>query len=646
MSQQVDDPHQPRRSPGEDAAALHRHAVLFNILTEGVLVTDAEGRITDWNRGAERMFGYTREEALGRSPVFFHDPALGSTIERTIMDALKRDGSWSGEIRFRRKDGSAGVAETAVVAQYDEEGRRAAHFGVNREVTARVAAEEQVRFQAQLLDSVGQAVIATDLEGRILYWNRFASSLYGWSAEEVMGRQVYEVISRHTTPPEARKAAERIAADESWMGEYELKRRDGTTFPASVVISPIHDQAGTLVGKVGLSYDLTPRKELEEQLRHAQKMEAVGRLAGGVAHDFNNLLTAIRGNVEMALLELTQSSPLRTELEQVLQAAETAASLTQQLLTFSRRQAHAPRVVELNHLVDNNVRLLQRLLGSAIEIVTSLDPDLWPVRVDPGQVDQLLMNLAVNARDAMPQGGVLRVTTHNHEVSSGRATTHGVTPGRYVALTVSDTGTGMDDATRARIFEPFFTTKELGQGTGLGLSTVYGIVQQSGGFIDVESAPGEGSTFRILLPHVEQTEAAAAPEEAQPAPSGGGETVLLVDDQTPVRILTLRLLQRLGYRVIEARDGVEALEVAARYPSVIHLLLTDLTMPRMGGRELALRLAEQRPGTRVLFMSGYADGGALPDRLGSLATAFIAKPFTLQLLASTIRTLLDGARTP
>jgi PAS domain S-box-containing protein len=644
MSERSDDRTRQRPSPREEEA-VHRRAALFDILSEGLLVTDAEGRITDWNLGAERMFGYSREEALGRSPVFFHHPDLGDAVERVILAALKEEGRWSGEIRFRRKDGSEGITETIVLVEYDETGRRTSHLGVNRDVTDRIAAEEQVRFQAQLLDSVGQAVIATDLAGRILYWNRFASSLYGWGPEEVLGRQVYEIISRHGTPPEAQKAAARIAADESWIGEYELKRRDGTTFPASVVISPIHDQSGALVGKVGLSYDLTPRKELEEQLRQAQKMEAVGRLAGGVAHDFNNLLTAIRGNVEMALLELTPSSPIRAELDQVRQAAETASSMTQQLLTFSRRQAHAPRVVELNRLVDNNVRLLRRLLGSAIEIETKLAPDLWPVRVDAGQVDQLLMNLAVNARDAMPRGGVLRVTTHNHEISSDHDTGHpGVLRGRYVALTVSDTGTGIDEAVRAKIFEPFFTTKELGQGTGLGLSTVYGIVQQSGGFIEVESEPGRGSTFRILLPQVDQADVTVPVEEAQPAPDGGGETVLLVDDQAPVRILANRLLQRLGYRVIEARDGVEALELASEFPGAIHLLLTDLTMPRMGGRDLARRLSEARPGTRVIFMSGYTDGGALPEAVGSLPAAFIAKPFTLQLLASTVRKSLDYRR--
>jgi PAS domain S-box-containing protein len=642
MFEQIHHPYRPHRAPCEDAAALHPRAALFDILSEGLLVTDAEGRITDWSRGAERMFGYSREEALGRSPVFFHHPDLGDAVERTILAALERDGGWAGEIRFLRKDGSEGITETVVVVECDEEGRRTSHLGVNRDVTSRVAAEEQVRFQAQLLDSVGQAVIATDLAGKIIYWNRFASSLYGWSDAEVMGRHVNEIISTYAVPPRAKEAAARIAADESWIGECKLKRRDGTTFPASVVISPIHDQSGALVGKVGLSYDLTPRKELEEQLRQAQKMEAVGRLAGGVAHDFNNLLTAIRGNVEMALLELTPSSPVRAELDQIRQAAETAASMTQQLLTFSRRQAHAPQVVELNRLVENNVRLLRRLLGSAIEIETILSPELWPVRVDPGQVDQMLMNLAVNARDAMPHGGVVRVTTHNHEIPAGNSTGHpGLAPGRYVALTVADTGTGMEEAIRAKIFEPFFTTKEPGQGTGLGLSTVYGIVQQSGGFIEVESERGQGSTFRILLPHVERTDAAPPVEEAQPAPSGGAETVLLVDDQAPVRILANRLLQRLGYRVIEARDGVEALDVSKHFPGFIHLLLTDLTMPRMGGRDLALRIVKERPGTHVVFMSGYTDGGALPETLGSLPTTFIAKPFTLQLLATTIRKALD-----
>jgi nitrogen-specific signal transduction histidine kinase len=395
-----------------------------------------------------------------------------------------------------------------------------------------------------------------------------------------------------------------------------------------------------------LAHDVTAQRHLEEQLRQSQKMEAVGQLAGGIAHDFNNLLTAILGSTQLLLHNMPPEDPRREDAEEIKLAGHRAAELTRQLLAFSRRQVLAPKVLDLNAVVANMERMLRRLLGEDIELVTSLDATAGAVNADPGQLEQVLLNLAVNARDAMPPpgGGRLSIETARftlHEEHVERR--HRLPPGDYACLVVGDTGVGMDEATQAHLFEPFFTTKEVGKGTGLGLATVYGIVKQSGGYIWVYSERGRGTTVKVYLPRVPGV--AEAPPLA-PAPSevrGGHETVLLVEDAAPVRALARRSLEARGYRVLDASDGPAALELSARHGAPIDLLVTDVVMPGMSGRELAERLAPVRPRMKVLYTSGYTDDAMVRQGVLTAGVAFLQKPFVPDSLARKVREVLDGS---
>jgi CheY-like chemotaxis protein len=371
-------------------------------------------------------------------------------------------------------------------------------------------------------------------------------------------------------------------------------------------------------------------------------MDAIGRLAGGVAHDFNNLLTVITAQMDMSMRTMEAANPLRGRLQETKDAAHRAGRLTSQLLAFSRKQILQPTVQHLNDIVAGMARMLPRLIGEDIALAVALDPDLDLVRVDRGQVEQVVMNLVVNARDAMPRGGRLTIETGNVELDGEYARQHpGVVPGRYVMLAVSDTGSGMDEATRARIFEPFFTTKAPGQGTGLGLSTVYGIVAQSGGHVRVYSEPGQGSTFRIHLPPVADERETAAPAAAPP-PAHGHETVLLVEDEEMVRRVAREILEFQGYTVLVASNGEEAAQTAAQHGGAIDLLVTDVVMPGMSGRVVADRLVAARPDLKVLFMSGYTDGAIAHHGVLEAGTAYLAKPFTVDTLAAKVRAVLDG----
>jgi nitrogen-specific signal transduction histidine kinase/CheY-like chemotaxis protein len=386
---------------------------------------------------------------------------------------------------------------------------------------------------------------------------------------------------------------------------------------------------------------VTERKHLEEQFRQAQKMEAVGRLAGGVAHDFNNMLTLILGYSDLMLQTLAPASPQFTALGEIKRAAERAAALTRQLLAFSRKQVIAPRVLDVNALVANMDKMLRPLIGEDVELVTALGPGAGPVRADVGQLEQVLVNLAVNARDAMPQGGRLTIATANVELDEACARTHlDVRPGPYLCLTVQDTGCGMDEEVLAHLFEPFFTTKEVGKGTGLGLSTAYAIVRQTGGHIDVTSAPGQGTTFRIYLPRatgpVEPDPAAGSPGEA----SGAAQTILVVEDEETVRALVGTVLRQHGYTVLEAADAGAALQLGAEHPGPVHLLVTDVVMPRVSGHQLAQRLQALRPGLKVLYLSGHTEDAILRAGVREAEISFLPKPFTPEDLARKVRDVL------
>ena len=391
--------------------------------------------------------------------------------------------------------------------------------------------------------------------------------------------------------------------------------------------------------------DISERKLLEQQLRQAQKMEAIGQLAGGVAHDFNNLLSVIIGYSDILLDRAGQDAKMRSQCQEINKAGNRAASLTRQLLAFSRQQVLEPRVLNLNAVVVDTEKMLRRLIGEDIEFRTALDPTLGSVKADPGQIEQIIMNLAVNARDAMPEGGKLVIETSNAELDDSYALQHPpLSPGRYVLLAVTDTGIGMSEETKTHIFEPFFTTKEVGKGTGLGLSTVYGVVKQSGGYIWVYSELGHGSVFKVYLPRVDQSVQQSRPNELAPELYRGTETVLLVEDEESVRTLTRSLLEEGGYTVIEASNGTHALEIAGRYSEPIHLLLTDVVMPGMNGRALAQKMIAARPKMRVVYISGYTGSFSSHGELFDAAATLVQKPFSRATLLRKLREALDSQK--
>jgi len=439
---------------------------------------------------------------------------------------------------------------------------------------------------------------------------------------------------------------DRVLRGEALRGvEVTRRRKDGTLVNISLSVAPLHDAAGQVTGMLSLAADITEMRQLEVQYRQAQKMEAVGRLAGGIAHDFNNLLTAIIGTTALVLEDRGLESRARVDIQEVEKAAKRAAGLTRQLLIFSRQQVLEPRALDLNALVGDLEKMLQRLIGEDIELRTKPAAALGAVRADPGQLEQAIVNLVVNARDAMPQGGRLTIETADVELDRSYVTRHVPTqPGPYVLLAISDTGVGMDGATKARLFEPFFTTKDPGRGTGLGLATVYGIVKQSGGYIWAYSELGHGTTFKIYLPRVPQTAEPPETTPSPPTPAHGSETLLVVEDQEEVRNLTQRVLEARGYTVLAAGDGAEALEILAQHPNQIHLMITDVVMPGMNGRELAQHACARWGDLKVLYVSGYTGEAVLQHRLLEPGVAFLQKPFTPDVLARKTREVLDNSK--
>ncbi|MDX1661669.1 MAG: PAS domain S-box protein [Gemmatimonadota bacterium] len=503
---------------------------------------------------------------------------------------------------------------------------------------------ERLQFQAELLDAVGQAVMATDLDGRILYWNRAAEELYGWSEEETLGRDVLEVTPTVHSRDEAGEIMETLRGGESWTGEFEVQRKDGSTFTALVTNAPIEDEEGNLAGIIGVSTDLTERLELEERLRRAERMEAIGRLAGGVAHDFNNLLTVIRGHSEFVLEGLPEESPLREDVRAVLDGARRATDLVGQLLAFGRRQVTEREMLDVRSEIGDMETMLRRLLPERIELRFELDDRSRWVEIDPAQLHQVVLNLAVNAADAIEGTGVVTMGLDSVELAEREAAAMAVdlAPGEYVRLTVHDTGAGMPDELIDRIFEPFFTTKPEEQGTGLGLATVFGIARQAGGHVQVDSELGEGTTFRILLPEISEPEAREGDEDGlDPQHGAASGTVLLVEDETSVRKLARRVLERAGYEVIVAENGAQALDLVRGDSELIDVVVSDVVMPGMSGGELMERMRESRPDLPVVLVSGYSHEEAVEGVLEK-ASAFVQKPFSPDRIVRVIRRVLES----
>lgn len=513
---------------------------------------------------------------------------------------------------------------------------------LQREIAELKQAEEKLTLLSAAIEQASESVVITDTEGAILYVNPAFEQVSGYGRAEAIGQNPRLRQSGKHDPSFYKELWDKIKAGQVWHGRFINKRKNGEIYTEEASIAPVRNKQGKITNYVSVQRDVTRELQLEAQYRQAQKMEAVGRLAAGIAHDFNNLLTVINGFAALMQLELSPDSPLWESVEKILHSGERATRLVRQLLAFSRKQPAEPQLVSLNDVVGEMDKMLRRIIGEDVELITILMPELWYTKVDPTQIEQVIVNLAVNARDAMPDGGKLTIETTNVVLDNSFIATHlDAQPGEYVLLSMSDTGIGMDEEVKAHIFEPFFTTKEPGKGTGLGLATVFGIVKQSGGTIWVYSEPSQGTTFKIYLPGLPKTENYSSHTTQRIELPRGEETILLVEDETRVLELATRILRQQGYKVIEAMDGQQAWQLAQDNNQEIHLLLTDVIMPHLNGKALANQMKAQYPNLKVLFMSGYTDQAIAHHGVLQPGVMFIQKPFSPILLACKVREVLD-----
>jgi len=617
---------------------------------------DASGTTLYISPQIERLLGYTPDEWLA-DPELWIKRLHPDDRDRVLaaFDRFIRSGEpFACEYRSLARDGRVVWVYEEAVALPPQDDAPPLHQGIVVDITARKEAEEALREAEERYRSIIQnavvGIFRSTLTGRFITVNPAMARLFGYESPEQFIESVTDIARQLYLDPAQRSEMIELVCRDAGMHRFEaeFRRRDGGVFTGQLDLRLVRDEGGEPLYLEGFLDDVTERKRLEAQLRQGQKMEAMGRLAGGVAHDFNNLLTAILGYSDLILRRLDAHDPLKPEVLEIRKAAEQAAALTGQLLAFSRKQILQPRVINLNDVVRRVERMLQRLIGEHIELVLDLDPALGVIRADPAQMEQVVVNLAINARDAMPRGGRLVIRTGTAQLDQSFIREHlGAQTGIYATLTVSDSGEGMDGETMSHLFEPFFTTKEQGCGTGLGLATVYGIVKQSEGYIWVDSEPGHGTTFTIYLPLVEASPEAPA---LTPAPTvagqPGSETILVVEDNALVRGLICDVLTQHGYTVLHASDGPGALEVFRQHRRPIHLLVSDVVMPGgMSGLDLAQHLASLDRDLRVLLLSGYAEDAM--DHYGGRPgqAAFLQKPFTPDVLVRTVRAMLDQPRT-
>ncbi len=636
-----------RRARDEQARAREalqhsetKYRALIEQAADAILIADSTGHLIDANRKACDLTGYPLEELLGLDMADTY-PTEDRLAAAQRLAALAAGDDVGAERRMRRKDGTEILVEVSLKRL--EDGRI---LGIVRDITERKRAElalreSETRYHA-LIEGVRDIVFALGPDGTVTSLNPAFERVTGWPPHEWLGKPFEPLVHPDDLALLFEFVERAVRGETGRVSQLRIHTRKGDYRMGEFAATP-QFRDGRLVGVLGIARDVTDRLSLEQQLRQAQKMEAVGRLAAGVAHDFNNILTAITGYAQLLLDDLDPTGRHREDVEEIRKAADRAAGLTRQLLAFSRQQVLQPTVLDLNALVGETESMLGRLLGEDIQLATALASDLGAVKTDPSQIEQVILNLAVNARDAMPQGGKLTIETANVEMDDAYAAEHfPALPGSYVMLSVSDTGTGMSPETQTHMFEPFFTTKAKGQGTGLGLATVYGIVKQSAGYIWVYSEPGRGTTFKIYLPRVQQVpERRASTAPAQPAAMDGTETVLLAEDEAAVRAVARQALQRHGYTVLEAPSGEAALDVAQRHSGRIHLLLTDVIMPGMSGRTLALRLTVLRPDMRTIYMSGYTDDAITRHGVLEHGVTYVQKPFSPDALVRKVREVLD-----
>ena len=631
---------------------LKKNLALLRGITEGatdaVFVKDLNGRYLMINSAGAALIGRSVEEVIGKDDSALLSPDTGPAVMELDRKVVASGITQTYEERATGADGISRLYLSTKGPYRDAHGEIAGLLGICRDITARKRAEEEIRQSQQKLrihfEHTPLAVIEWDLEFRVTAWNPSAERIFGYSRQEALGRHATFIIPAQYRP-QVDEVWQRLLKQEGGArSTNDNLTKDGRTISCEWYNTPLVDDSGRVLGVASLAQDISERVALEERLRHSQKMEAVGRLAGGVAHDFNNLLTVILGYSQILADNVPARSKMADSTAQIKSAAERAAGITRQLLAFSRKTVLRPRVINLNDVLLNLDSLLRRLIGEDIEILTVPANDLGSVKADAGQIEQVIMNLALNSRDAMPRGGKLILETANVTLDDSYARDHqSVPPGRYIMLAVSDTGSGMSLETQSRIFEPFYTTKEVGKGTGLGLSMVYGIVKQSGGSIWVYSEPDRGTSFKIYLPRVDQP-ADSFPDENRANPvRRGSETILLVEDDPQLRQLSSTVLAHSGYNVLVAATPEEGLDICKKNHRQIRLLVTDVVMPRINGRELAEQILKVCPNLRVLYISGYTGNAIVHYGVLEEGIWFLPKPFTLSALVAKVREVLDAA---
>jgi two-component system cell cycle sensor histidine kinase/response regulator CckA len=613
-----------------------------------VVITDLKGNIEYVNPTFSRVTGYTREEAIGQNPRILKSGESPPEAYRAMWDAITHGQDWHGEFHNKRKDGTLYWEFASISPIVDASGRTTHFVAIKEDITARKEAEAALArselYYRSLIEHALDLTAVLAPDGTVLFVSPSVVRLFGLRPEDATGRNVFELIHREDAAQVKDRIAGILARGARFEHvEFRVRHSDGSWRTLSAIGKPLPPETG-IEGLIINARDLSERHELEAQLRQSQKMEAVGRLAGGVAHDFNNLLTAILGYTELLLSDIPPEDPKTAELNEILTAAQRAAALTRQLLTFSRKQVVQVEVLDVAATIRGMEQMLRRVIGEDIVFAASVPEDLGRVRADRSQIEQVLMNLVVNARDAMPKGGTLRIEASN-VTRAGVDRRAGASPAEdsWVVLTVADDGTGMSEETLRHIFEPFFTTKARGKGTGLGLATTYAIVQQTGGFTEVASEPGSGTTFRVFLPRAKESPQPGRTRSGahRTSPARGSETILLVEDEALVRKLASDVLTGRGYTVLSAASGAEALVLAEANADAIALVVSDVVMPGMSGPEMAGHLAARGLPFPVLYMSGYAesDSGALLPTGASL----LQKPFSPDALARRVRAALDEA---
>ena len=614
-----------------------RYRRLFQSAKDGILILDAEtGKVVDANPFLLQLLGYTYDAIYGQyiwELGVFKDIAASREAFKILQDNeyIRYD-----DLPLETISGQS-IAVEFVSNVYLVDGSKVIQCNI-RDITAYRGAEAERKLLMAAIEQAGDAIVMTDAQGAIQYVNPAFERTSGYTSEEVVGRNPRILKSGRQNDSFYRNLWKTISGGRIWAGIIVNKRQDGKFYTEETKISPLRNPSGQVVNYVAVQRDITEHLHLTAQLQQAQKMEAVGLLAGGVAHDYNNMLSVILGYSELALAKVDKAESLHTDLEEIYKAAIRSTEITRQLLAFARKQIINPVVLNLNHNVQSMLKMLERLIGEDITLNWSPEVDLYPIKMDPAQIDQLLANLCVNARDAIADVGKVIIETKNILIDATYCEHNaGFKPGEYALLTVSDDGCGMDKDTLGRIFEPFFTTKGLGHGTGLGLSTVYGIVKQNDGFINVYSEPGNGTTFKIYLPRYAGQAVGVQQEAIEEIPLSNGETVLVVEDEPMLLNMDKRMLERLGYRVLTAGGPSQALDLAEAHAGEIRLVITDVVMPDMNGRDLAEKLLSLYPDMKILFMSGYtatviAHRGVLDEGVN-----FIQKPFSFKCLGVKVR---------